>query len=168
MARLRLLFVVAVAFAMTACPNATLPENTISFTLDGVEYSYSASFDLSTHAWGRGTVYGSLPPSAYLLTASATAADAEAETNTIEISFSVDGVYYLSAYVFDAVGAQMNFYLGAADEVLLADIVRNLDVEGEQMQGAFVGTYTWANGSTHTLTNLVFSVERLTDYYAPQ
>jgi hypothetical protein len=36
------------------------------------------------------------------------------------------------------------------------------------MQGVFWGPYEYANGSTHTLENVVFSVERLANYWPPQ
>jgi hypothetical protein len=57
--------VVIAALATIGCPNPGIPENTISFTLDGVDYAYSASSGLSTHAWGRGIVFGSEPPAEY-------------------------------------------------------------------------------------------------------
>jgi hypothetical protein len=165
-------FIAAVVLAMTACPNPPLdtgfPQNTIVFTLDGVEYTYSASFDLSTHAWGRGIVYGSLPPSEYFLTASASAADAEAGTNTIEIFIGSEGDFYLEAYVYDADGTEFDFNLGTASRTLLEHIVANLDEEGEQMQGAFIQRYSSWNVPDHSLENLVFSVERLEDYWPPQ
>ncbi|MCX7030796.1 MAG: hypothetical protein NTU62_11850 [Spirochaetes bacterium] len=131
-----------------------------------MEYAYSVSEGQATHAWGRGTGTGGPPPSEYYITASGSAVDADDGTNTIEIYFSnTDGDFSLYAFVYDAVKAEFEFYLGTTDYILLANIIRNLDAEGEQMQGAFLGPYTYANGSTHTLTNLVFSVDRVPDYY---
>jgi hypothetical protein len=169
MARLRFILVAAFVLVMMGCPviDQGLPENTISFTFDGVNYSYSMSSGLSTHAWGRGIVYGSPPPQEYYITASATEADALDYTNTIEISFSAEGDYYMWATVYDAQGEPYNFDLGQASHTLLEHIVANLDAEGEQMQGAFIQDYTITN-PPHTLEDIIFSVERLEDYYPPQ
>jgi hypothetical protein len=159
MARLRFFIVLAFVLAMVGCPNATLPENTISFTLDGVDYSYTASANQSTHAWGAG--YGD-PPTQYSLTASKSEADAIDPINTIRLTFLLTGGYWdLSADVFDAVGDVHTFDLGTADDILLHAIVKNLDTVGGQMQGAFLGDYEFVNSSTHTLTSIMFSVERL-------
>jgi hypothetical protein len=169
MARLRFLVAAACVLMMAGCffIDQGLPENTISFTFDGQEHDYSMSSGLSTHAWGRGAVGGSPPPYEYTITGSASEADALNDTNTIEITFSADGDYYLWATVWDAWGDSHYFYLGQASRTLLEHIVANLDAEGEQMQGAFIQDYTSTN-PPHTLEDLVFSVERLSDYYPPQ
>jgi hypothetical protein len=169
MARLRLLLLAAIVLVMVGCPllEEGLPANTISFTLDGAEYSYSASSGLSTHAWGRGVEWNSAPPDEYFITASLTEADALVGINTIELQISSEGDYWLSVTVYDDEGTQFYFDLGSADHLLLAGIIRNLDEVGEQMQGAFLGPYEYVNGSTHILENILFSVERLEDY-APE
>ncbi|HSV92612.1 MAG TPA: hypothetical protein VLH81_06035, partial [Desulfobacterales bacterium] len=144
MTRVRLVLIAAIVLAMTACPNPPLdtgfPQNTIAFTLDEVDYQYSASTGLSTHGWGRGEGWGGPPPSYYILTASASEADAIAGHNTIELYFQdYDGSWSLTAWYYDAAGYDMSFDLGTADFTLLQGIVRNLDEEGEQMQGGFLG-----------------------------
>jgi hypothetical protein len=171
MVRLRLLLVVMFALAMVGClpVDQGLPENTISFTLDGVDCAWSASTGPATHAWGRGIVSGGPPPVEYAIRASASEADAEAGVNTIYIwiYLELDGFWYINAYLFDADGLQSPYYLGAADGTLLADLVENLDAVGEQMQGAFLVSGPFFNGALHTLENIVFSVERLPDYSPP-
>jgi hypothetical protein len=169
MARLRFLVAALCVLMMAGCffIDQGLPANTISFTLDGVEHAYSLSIGPASHAWGRGMVGQFLPPEAYLITASATVGDAMNYTNTIEIDIGSESDYYIDVYIYDEGGDNLYFYLGAADRNLLEHIIVNLDAEGEQMQGVFPGTYTYVNGSTHTLKNLAFSVDRLADYYYP-
>lgn len=164
MTRLRLLAVVAFVLVMVGCPNLGVPENTISFTLDGVDYSYSASTGDVTHAWGQGNETGNQ----YYITASKSMGDADAGTNTIVIDISSEGDYWIDAFVYDGSSNEMWFDLGSADRILLENTFRNLDDVGEQLQAVFWGPYEWGVAPTHTLENLVISVERLPNQEPPQ
>jgi len=162
MTRLRFILVASFILVLTGCPSfeGGLPENTISFTFDGVDYQYSASSGSSTHAWGKGSGWEGSPPSAYIITASATEADSLAGKRTIEFSIGSEGDYWIDVYVYDADGTEHYFYLGNASRTLLEHLIANLDIEGEQMWGYFLQRYNDDAGE-HTLENISFSVERL-------
>jgi hypothetical protein len=130
---------VAITLAMTGCPNGT-PENTIAFTLDDVNYVYAASTGPSTEGWGRGESWGSGDP------------------------FGSDADYSIDVIIYDEEGVPLSFYtIELLTRPELETAIVNIDAVGEQMQGIFTGPYTDSDSGTHTLENLVFSVERLAD-----
>jgi hypothetical protein len=162
MARLRFLLLAALALVMIGC---TLPpqENYISFTWDGMQYTFTASDDDSGNPYAVGRYSGANPPYRYIIQGSATAADAAYGYNTIVIDIikSSGPEWGATVYFSDSVGDTTTFYLGTIPEGMIDSLITNRDAPGQQFAGAMPGPFQ--GGETPILENVIFSVYRLPD-----
>jgi hypothetical protein len=155
---------VLAALVLAGCPFYwNLPENTIIFTLDGTEYSYSASWGPSPTAYGLGESSGGAEPYGYYITASLNGSDASQYHNTIVIEISSEVTYSGQVIVYDEEGIPLYFNLGTFTRTELEQAIKNIDSVQEQMRAGFEGPFTDTGLGTRTLENLAFSVERLAD-----
>jgi hypothetical protein len=170
MTRLRLLAIALLVLAISSCQFVN-QENTISFALDGVQYTFTASAPSDGRPWAIdypcavGMSSGTNPPDEYMITGSATAADASANLNTIVIDIWRSGDWTAYASIYNSDGYSGNPFLSQIPEGMLDSFITNLDEIGEQFSGVMPGpfSYTDAQQQNHTLENIIFSVERLPD-----
>jgi|WetSurMetagenome_2_1015567.scaffolds.fasta_scaffold320779_2 hypothetical protein len=166
MARIRLFLVAAFVLAMVGCPLLEQQENIVSFTLDGMQYIYTASDDSSGHpvaiGFTRSGVVGY-----YSIQGSATAAEAEAGESTLRITLNhVENYWDVQVNLYDGEGNAYYFYLPNVHEDEIDSFIANRDAEGEQFAGSMPGPFS-DDPMTHTLEDIIFSVERLPDRIMP-
>jgi hypothetical protein len=172
MARLRFFIMAALVLAMTGCQLLKQQENFISFTLDGLQYLYTASDDDSGHPYAIG-YESSGEVVQYRILGSATAAEAVAGDSTLVITLThVRTSWGLTMTMYDGDGNPYSFTLPPLPSVHEDEIdsfIMNRNAVGEQVAGSIPGPFSDGQ-MTHTLENIVFSVERLPDepYVMPQ
>ena len=165
MARIRFVLVAVIILALGSCQLLEQQDNYISFTLDGVQYTFTVSAVKSDHPYAIGYywVQGG-PVKGYTITGSSTAAGAAAEppeeTLRISISDNSEG-WSASAYFFDSWGSSMYFDLGWIPLGMMDSFITNRDEVGEQFAGSLPGPFS--GGEVSELKNIIFSVERLPD-----
>lgn len=158
MTRLRLLLAAAFVLVMAGCPFFNQQENFISFTLDGMQYFFTASNHESGNPYAVGyEESGSVVE--YKMLASATPEAAAAGTDTIIIHFYPEGEYWWfgEAELNDSFGQTTWISLGGIPSGMMDTFITNRDEVGEQFAGSMPGPF----GESPELKDIVFSVERL-------
>jgi len=167
MARIRFILVAAFVLAMVGCPLLEQQENFIAFTLDGMQYLYTTSDDSSGHPVAIGLTESGVVEY-YSILGSATAAEAEAGESTLRITLHhVENYWDVQVTLYDGEGNVNYFYPPNVHEDEIDSFIANRDVEGEQFAGSMPGPFSDGQ-MTHTLEDIVFSVERLPDRVMPQ
>jgi hypothetical protein len=159
MTRLRLLIIAALVLAISSC-QLIKQENMISFTLDGLQYLYAASADHSDHPYAVGyETSGEVVR--YEIKGSATAAEAAVDESTIVITLAhTRTIWAVQVVLYDGSGIGTLFNVPDVDEDAIDSFLANRDAVGDQLAGAMPGPFSDGQ-MTHTLTDIVFSVERL-------
>ena len=167
MTRIRLFLAAVSVLAMVGCPLLERQENFIAFTLDGMQYVYTASDDSSGHPVAVGLTESGVV-GYYSIRGSATAAEAEAGESTLRITLNhVENYWDVLVTLYDGEGNAYYFYPPNVHEDEIDSFIANRDAVGEQFAGSMPGPFS--DGQvTHTLEDIVFSVERLPDRVMPE
>jgi hypothetical protein len=164
MTRLRLLVVAILVLAVSSC-QLIKNENFISFTLDGVQYFFTASAVEADHPYAIGYYLNSGDPAErYVIRGSATAAGASAMPNpkdTLEIGIGYEADWYMWASFYDSDGFRTDFNLPSVPYGMIDAFITNRNEVGEQFSGSLPGPFYGTE--TPALENIIFSVERLPD-----
>jgi hypothetical protein len=162
MARMRFVLVAVIVLALGSCQLLEQQENIVSFTLDGMQYIYTASDDSSGHPVAIGFTRSGVVRY-YSIRGSATAAEAEAGESTLRITLNhVENYWDVLITLYDGEGNAYYFSPPNVHEDEIDSFIANRDVEGEQFAGSMPGPFSDGQ-MTHTLEDIIFSVERLPD-----
>ena len=158
MTRIRLFLAAAFVLAMVGCPLLEQQENFIAFTLDGMQYLYTASDDSSGHPVAVGLTDSGVVEY-YSIQGSATAAEAEIGESTLRITlYHVENYWDVQVTLYDGEGNAYSFYPPNVHEDEIDSFIANRDAIGDQFAGSMPGPF---QGETPVLENIIFSVERL-------
>jgi hypothetical protein len=163
MARLRFILIAAFVLVMVGCPLFQQQENCISFTCDGIRYFYTASDDASGHAYAVGYYRPGYPVNMYVMSGSATSEASAAGFDTLLVTMEhVENYWEPVITLYDGDGNLFFFDPPNVSEGAIDSFITNRDAVGGQFAGAMPGPFQ-DRQLTHTLENVVFSVERLPD-----
>ncbi len=169
MARLRLCAIVAIVLVLFGCSLLKPPENSISFTLNGIQYLFTESAGLSDRPYAVGyTQEGQEVPYRYAIRGSATAADAADGTNTFNMNIFSRGDWGISAYlVMNDLQTEIWFTIDPVPAAWIDTFITNRDDVGRQFTASMPGPFS-DSSAAYTLENVVISVERLPNKVSPQ
>jgi hypothetical protein len=166
MARLRFVAVVVLVLALGSCNLLQQQENFVSFTWDGVQYLFMASAVKADHPYAVGYYWQAGGPIRdYVIQGSASSEGAAAQPleDTIWIGFHDNNEEWSArVYLYDSWGVSTYLDLGGIPLGMIDAFLTNRDEPGEQLSGSMPGPFQDGQMS-HTLKNLIFSVERLPD-----
>lgn len=167
MTRIRLFLVAAFVLAMVGCPLLEQQENFISFTVDGIQYLFTASADRSDHPYAIGFAPTGEDPYEYEIWGSATSDDAIDGYNTFRIILDrSEDIYWVYATLYDQYGNGTQFDIPSVSYGMIDSFIANRDAVGEQFAGSMPGPFSEDDGFS-VLENVIFSVERLPNEEPP-